>query len=289
MAIRFAGYSGKSANGYKQNKNEDYIAFQELGDDMLFAVVADGSGSGTSLFQPASIVTNNVCRSIKRIYEKDPVLLAENSRLFLEEAILAANDSLIAFKLGNEETNSGFASTFTCVLVGKDGTTTFAHVGNTRLYLIRGGKLTQLTKDQTEGQRMVDAGKISQDDYYKSMEKLSLYNGLGILSNPLVLTQKFRLGPSDILSLTSDGIHYSYRAEGMMEIIFASHSLDEATDKLLETAEEMKSFADNTSVCLIQYLGENARIEDDDDDEDDDYEDDYEDDYDDEEDGEYEK
>lgn len=278
MAIRFAGYSGKSANGYKQNKNEDYIAFQELGDDMLLAVVADGSGSGTSLFQPASIVTNSVCRFIKRIYEKDAELLADNTRLFLEEAVLSANDTLIAFKLGDEETNSGFASTFTCVLVQKDGTTTFAHVGNTRLYLIRGGKLTQLTKDQTEGQRMVDAGKISQDDYYVSMEKLSLYNGLGILANPLVLTQRFRLRPSDILSLTSDGIHYSYRAEGMMETIFDSHSLDEAADRLLDTALEMKSFSDNTSVCLIQYLGEDAGDEnddaydDDDDGEDDDYE-----------------
>lgn len=256
MAVQFAGYSGKSALGFKQKKNEDYIAFQEFGDDMLLAIVADGSGSGSSLFQPASIVTNHVCRSIRRIYEKDKDLLMDHTKFFLEETILSANDSLIAFKLGDEENNSGFASTFTCALICKDGRTTFAHVGNSRLYLIREGKLTQLTKDQTEGQRMVDAGKITQDDYYKSMEKLSLYNGLGVVANPLVLTRQFSLRPFDILSLTTDGIHYSYRAEGMMEMIFASRTLDEATDTLIEATEEMKSFSDNVSVCLIQYFGE---------------------------------
>lgn len=266
MAVQFAGYNGKSAVGFRQTVNEDYIAFQELGDDFLFAVVADGSGSGKSMFQPASIVTNHVCNSIKRIYEKDRNLLLDNTRFFLEEAILSANDALIAFKLGNEEANAGFASTFTCALVYRDGTTTFAHLGNSRLYLIRGGKLSQLTKDQTEGQRMVDSGRITQDDYYKSMEKLSLYNGLGITANPLVLTQQFKLKPFDILSLTTDGLHYSYKAEGMMEIIFASYTLDEATKALIDATEEMKSFSDNVSVCLVQFFGERKDEDSDEDD-----------------------
>ena len=76
MPIDFAYYSGKSNTGYRQTKNEDYISFYELGNEAIFALVADGSGSGReSSFQPASIVVNKIGTTIKRIFGKKKNLL----------------------------------------------------------------------------------------------------------------------------------------------------------------------------------------------------------------------
>lgn len=253
MAIRFAGYSGKSDIGFRQKKNEDYIAFQELGNDTLFAAIADGSGSKGSLFQPASIVTNQIANMLQRIYNKKKEFLLENARFFLEEAMLSANDALIAFKLGDEENNAGFASSITCLLLTRSGQLTFAHAGNTRLYLIHEAELFQMTTDHTEGRLLVDKGVISEEDYYTSLERLQLYNGLGIKSDPFIQTQQYQLSDNDVLAMTSDGIHYSYRAEGMKDIILDSQDLDEATTNLIKTANDMKSFSDNISCNVIQW------------------------------------
>ena len=101
MPVNFVYYSGKSNTGYRQTKNEDYIAFYELGNDLLLALIADGSGSGADpMFQPASIVVNKIGTIIKRVFNKKKDLLLEHPKFFLEEAVLEANDALIAFKIG---------------------------------------------------------------------------------------------------------------------------------------------------------------------------------------------
>ena len=253
MAIRFAGYSGKSDIGFNQKKNEDYIAFQELGDDALIATIADGCGSKGSQFQPASIVTNQILNMLQRIYNKRKDLLFENTRFFLEEALLSANDALIAFKLGDEENNAGFASTFTCALITEDGTLTFGHVGNSRLYLIHRGEIFQMTTDHTDGQLLVDKGVIGEMDYYSSIERLHIYNGIGIKADPFIQTQQYELENNDILVMTTDGIHYSFMADVMNGLILNSTSLDEASDTLIQTALKEKRFSDNISANIIQW------------------------------------
>lgn len=132
----------------------------------------------------------------------------------------------------------------------------FAHVGNTRLYLVRNGKTIQLTTDHTEGQKLVDAGNMSQEDYYISMERMSLYNGLGILPDPMVQTYKMdTLKPNDIIIMTSDGIHYSYRSEAFHKILMKSETTDIATENMINLALQLDNFQDDASVNVIWYLG----------------------------------
>ena len=256
MPINFAFYSGKSNTGYRQRKNEDYIAIYELGDDILFALIADGSGSGDeAMFQPASIVVNKVGTIIKRIYNKKKDLLMKFPKFFLEEAILEANDALIAFKLGDEIRNMGFATTITCALIEGSGRMTFAHVGNTRLYVLRKGKLLQLTKDHTIAQELLDKKAITESEYYVAAERLTLTNGIGVTAEPFVHTSQVSLRKDDIVVMSSDGLHYSIKDIGVIEMLRASDTPDDATEGLINLAIEQKNFSDNISVNVIWFRG----------------------------------
>lgn len=255
MAIKYVAYCGKSNVGYQMKVNEDYILFNEFDDDMLFASIADGSGSRDNLFLPSSIVSHQVESNLKRFYQKDKELLLHNARLFMEEAFLSANDTLIGFKIGNEEKYYGFATSLTCTLLQQNGILTFGHAGHTRLYLIREGKVLQLTKDHTEGQKLVDKGMISQEDYYTAIERLSLYNGIGITPNPEVQTYQLKLRKNDVIIMTTDGIHYSYKNEAFYEILLNSKNVDEAVNTMIQAALELRNYSDNISANILWYLG----------------------------------
>lgn len=258
MAIDFAAFSGLSDVGGK-NVNEDYIFVDDSGFDgeYLFACVADGSGSEKTTFRPASIVSSEVDGAMRRLFEKNREMFGKYARILMEEAFMSANNTLIGFKLGNEEERYGFATTLTAMLLRRDGELTFAHAGNTRLYLIRDAVTRQLTKDHTDGQKLVDKGVITEEQYYTAMERLSLTSGLGVTPTPIVQTARIpKLKKNDVIIMTSDGIHYSYRPEAFFDILMRTKTLDEAAQEMVKTALDLKNYKDNVSVNVIWYFGE---------------------------------
>lgn len=244
--------------GFKTKIQEDYILFNDhdFGDDILFACIADGSGSKDSMFRPGAIVSHQVEKSLKRIYKKDKELFTTHSKIFLEEAFQSANNTLIGFKLGDETERIGFASTLSGILLERNGILTFAHVGNTRIYLIRDGNVLQLTKDHTEAQKLVDNGTITEENYYTAIERLRLYNGIGITDEPEVQTAKIRLKKNDVIVMTTDGIHYSYNSKAFFEILMRTETLDEAAKEMVKTALDLRNYPDNISANIIWYWGE---------------------------------
>lgn len=252
-------YGGVSDVGYQRTINEDYINLVELDDDTLFAIVVDGAGSFNSEYQPAIIVTLEITNAIKRVFEKDKELFLNNTGLFLNEAILNANRVLGAFKLGNEEMYSGFASALTCCVVCKSGRITFAHAGNTRLYLLRpmsdGATIKQLTKDHTKIQHLVDEGVIDEITYYQHPDRMVLYSGLGVVSEPTIQTFSGNIKTNDILLITTDGIHNAIRKEAMADIVYQSNDCKLAADMLIKGAKSLQNI-DNMSAIVIWNKGE---------------------------------
>lgn len=258
MPINFAAFSGRSNVGFGTKTNEDYILINEksFGDEALFACIADGSGSQGNVYRPASIAVNEVEKFLTRAYKNDPDLIKNNSKFFLKEAFHIANDVLISFKLGDEDRRANFATTLTAVFLEKNGKLTFAHAGNTRMYVLRGDQLLQMTKDHTEAQRLVDANAMGEEEYYSSVERLQLYNGIGMFSNPTVQVSHMKLRKNDVVILTSDGIHYSLRGDVFFEALIRTKTVDEAAEAIVQEALDLKFFPDNMSIIIIWYLGD---------------------------------
>ena len=256
MAVDYVSYSGKSYVGFNMNTNEDYFLFNESDfGDCLFTSIADGSGAKNGTFRPSSIAVHQTETFLKRLYNKNTQLLLDNSKLFMEQAFLSANDVLIGFKLGDEEGRLNYATAMTCAFLERNGKLTFGHAGNTRLYIIRDQKVLQLTKDHTEGQKLVDSGVISEESYYTAIERLMLYNGIGISATPIVQVGQIQLKKNDVIVMTTDGIHYAYRKEAFFDILMNTQTMDEAAEQMVETALQLKVYPDNISVNVIWYHG----------------------------------
>lgn len=257
--VDYISYSGLSDPGWKKTENEDFIWFndRDFGNDMMFAAVADGSGSAKDSFRPSSIAVHQIDTMLQRFYKKDPQYFRDKARTILEMSVLSANDVLTAFKLGDESERYGYATTITCVLIARDGTMAGAHAGNTRLYLLRDQNTIQLTKDHTKAQQMIDTGEMDPARAFMSVEKLVLNSGLGMYPNPDIQTFQLKLKENDFLIMTSDGIHYSYPDDQFLPLILDSKDLDEAAKRFVSTAKDVKTYNDNISVSLMWYLGAN--------------------------------
>ena len=129
-----------------------YDTKYDLGRPFL-ATLCDGMG-GESSGERASF---EACSEIANISAVLSPNLLENKQL-LNSAILRSNDRLCNI-MRNEETGR-MGSTIISVLIQNE-TLYYTNLGDSRIYLLRNGDLKQITKDHTEGQRMVDAGILT--------------------------------------------------------------------------------------------------------------------------------
>lgn len=249
-------WGGLTDAGFHRETNEDHVKAEYIDRDkkLLFASVADGMGSHNQDIQPAILILNEISLHLKNAYSMNPELFRQNILFFLEEAYFHANRVIGAVKLGNEELFAGFAASVTCCILSDDGIFSFAHAGNTRLYLLRTkngeSNLLQLTKDATKAQLLVDEGKLEPELYYSHQDRLTLTSGIGVVADPFIQTFEGRLKEKDVILLTSDGIHYAIRPEGIKNVILASEGYEAAAANLITGAKEMK-YNDNMSALLI--------------------------------------
>lgn len=80
-----------------------------------------------------------------------------------------------------------------------------AHAGNTRIHLLRSGRLMALTYDHTVGGEMLTEGKIDVELYHALPERLKLTSGVGILWDPVVQTRSGNISNTDLIIMTTDG------------------------------------------------------------------------------------
>ena len=261
MPASFVLYAAASTPAKNMENCQDFVLVTELDDKTILAAIADGGGNRKSNLQASILAATRMSINLKRYFDKDKDLVMENSRLFMEQAFLSANDILNAFKSGNEDAYGDFSTTLTAVLLSEDGTATFAHAGNTRLYYLRNlgqdGSAYQLSRDHTLGWEMVENGTISEEEYYMTPERTVLNNGLGQYANPSVQTFEFKINPNDVLLLTSDGVHYSIRPEGFSQIIGDERvkNLDDVPRVINEVAAEEGAVTDDMCTCVIWYKG----------------------------------
>ena len=239
--------------GNDRERQEDFVSFEELDDDNLFAIVADGSGSTVESMQPAVIVAMEITNEIRFIFDKNKDLFLSAPELFMENAIRNSHRVLTGFKMGNEEKFVGYAASLTCVLLHNEGERAriyMAHTGNTRLYILRNGNLNQLSADHTKAAELLEEGLIDINTYHIHPDRLVITGGVGGANEPPIQTKKGILKDNDILVMTTDGIHYAARPEEMARIILEAGNPDDSAAELVYQAKSTK-YPDNMAAMII--------------------------------------
>jgi protein phosphatase len=128
-----------------------------------------------------------------------------------------------------------------------------AHVGDSRAYLFRDGKLQLLTHDQTQAQRMADVGLIPQKEVARHRLRHVLTSALGGLEKAVkVDIQRLKLIDGDRLLLCTDGLTDMVEDEAIARILSGAASSQDASSRLLDQALE-NGGRDNVTVVVAAY------------------------------------
>lgn len=162
------------------------------------ALVADGMG-GHAAGEVASALAADV---VRRLYYDLDGPIPES----LTKAFTAANRAILDYAAEHPECK-GMGTTCT-VLAFHDGKAWLAHIGDSRAYLLRDGKLTQLSQDQTLVAKLVKEGTLTQEEADHSPMHNVILQALGTSANfkPIIGAKGLPLQLGDIFILCSDGV-----------------------------------------------------------------------------------
>jgi PPM family protein phosphatase len=210
-------------------------------------IVADGMG-GHAGGDVASALTVKHVTSVDRSYSS-----ASEAEVALKGALISAN-SVLAETVFEHSELTGMGTTVSgFILVGSE--LAVAHIGDSRIYRLRGGSLTQITSDHTFVQRLVDSGRITVEEAAVHPRRSVLMRVLGdVDATPEIDTMIERAEPGDRWLLCSDGLS-SYVAE---DRIAAALSLDDDAETVAErlVKESLDQGApDNVTVVVVDIDG----------------------------------
>lgn len=239
----------RTDTGQQRKENQDACGFWRdtlSGDHLL--IVADGMG-GAACGSSAS----RMAVSIIQEHFFNPVLqqAAINDRL--ELAILHANQAIYQQAAENPECQ-GMGTT--CVVAAIAGRYAFlAHVGDSRIYLVREQRIIRLTRDHSLVQRMLDDGLIEEHEAAVHSQRNVLQRAIGPRREvvPEVRSEPVELLPGDLLIMCTDGLYGQMRDEEIFEIV-QQHEPQAACDALVSLANE-RGGPDNITVAICRVEG----------------------------------
>ena len=148
---------------------------------------------------------------------------------------------------------SGMGATFTAV--GLFGTNAyFGQVGDSRAYMIRGGRIQQITRDQSLVGQLVEAGHITPEEAERHSYRNVILQALGASPAINVAVDQLALNDLDTLVLCSDGLSNKVQNDEIKDSIDRAESLKEACEALINLANE-RGGEDNITVLIAQVSG----------------------------------
>ena len=236
--------AGKTDVGRVRQENQDDYRAGELPGGAVWALVCDGMG-GAKGGREAS---QGACNVIENFFQEQYAQCgAGQEEPFLKKALLYAN-RFVFQKAAHEEALAGMGTTAVCALV-RSGNVYLCHAGDSRAYLIRDGKLTQLTHDHSYVQELVDCGTITEEEAEHHPQKNIITKALGVDYRLEPEFTAAKLKREDRLLLCTDGLTDMVPVEEMEELL-AQGTFYDLPDRLIEAANAHGG-SDNITALLL--------------------------------------
>ncbi len=236
-------WSGITDRGLVRDHNEDAYSILSFEDKALF-VVADGMGGHDSGEVASRIAAETVCRVVQKEYQQDGDLLA-----LLERAVQKANSEV---RQEGDRKGSNMGTTLSAVLLSGDALYA-ANVGDSRVYWIGDGAISQITADHSLVAKLVTAGKLTKEEARKHPRANLLYRTIGNDSTVKVDTFRIGLKKGGILLLCTDGLWGELSDEDILETCIGEDDVKDAAVKLVQLAKE-RGGKDNITAVVVRVL-----------------------------------
>ncbi len=245
--------------GRQRSGNEDAVAsvtlnLEQEGQTLPVGLylVADGMGGHAAGDLASRIVTQRVTARlvqegiVPKLRQWQAVDVSALGNL-LVQAIQHANGDLIHYA---RETGSDLGSTLTAALIAGDAAFV-ANVGDSRTYLLRDNRLTQITRDHSLVARLAEAGIIRPEEIRTHPRRNEIYRSLGHHAQVEVDLFPLTLQRGDRLILCSDGLWEMVPDDKIRQVVQKARTPQQACDALIEAANQAGG-EDNITVIVVE-------------------------------------
>lgn len=237
---------GATDIGLVRLNNEDVWA--QMPREQLY-ILADGMGGHNAGEVAANETVMLICREIKAAAQRRHDL--REWQEILSKAIEKAN--LHVLTLGSHDPDLAGMGTTVCVILVIGNTLLHAHIGDSRIYRLRKGRLFQLTRDHSLKEELIASGELDESLASSFPYKNVLTRAIGTHRHVSADFGLEPLEPSDIYFLCSDGLTDSLSDAQIQDIIEGSDSLAEASATLILEAKK-NGGNDNITILMLKAL-----------------------------------
>lgn len=216
-------------------------------------VVADGMGGAAAGELASSMATEVIWQHLLTTWATDSELTAELFALRMREAVERANAEIFQYAEEHPEVH-GMGTTLT--MAGIFGAELYlAQIGDSRAYLIRGGRTFQLTRDQSLTQRLIDAGELSEEEAERSERRNIILQALGPDLQIRVDLSHQALRRGDLLIMCSDGLSGLVKRDEIGDVAGRIAELPDLCSALIDLANS-RGGPDNITVVAARFGGD---------------------------------
>jgi protein phosphatase len=245
--MRFSIYQESRRGG--RPVNQDRMGYLYTRRSLLM-MVADGMG-GHARGEVAAELT---LQKIAALYQRHARPMVADPAAFFEEAIQVAHRDLHRYRAENRLPEAPRTTLVACLV--QEGLATWAHVGDSRLYLLRGGGIARRTLDHSRVHQLLASGLIQPDQANDHPERNRIFNCIGAFVVPKVeVVEKVALRAGDTLLLCTDGLWCGLSDRDIVEA-FGHATVMRAVPELMDKAiAEVGPDPDNCTAIAMGWAG----------------------------------
>jgi serine/threonine protein phosphatase PrpC len=241
--MRFSVYQISRKGG--REINEDRMGYCYTRDSGLFAL-ADGMGGHPE----GEVAAQLALQTLASAFQREAKSTLKNPIKFLQDAILAGHHQLLRYATEKGLVDTPRTTLVACVIQGKNAY--WAHCGDSRLYLVREGKLLARTRDHSYTELQQTLAQVVPID--ARFNRSVLFTCLGSPGKPVVDTSgPTPLRPGDRVLVCSDGLWSTVADDDIVDLL-THRALSDAVPEMVEQAlRNGGSHGDNVTVLAVEW------------------------------------
>ena len=236
--------------GRARSNNEDSVATDE---DVALAVLADGMGGYNAGEVASSMATSFIHTELGR-WLREASGLASDADVKRAMDICVDNANRAIFNAANANPQYAGMGTTLVLAVFREERMLLGHVGDSRCYRLRHGRLQQITRDHSLLQEQIDAGLITPEQAAFSANKNLVTRAVGVEDTVMLEIHQHDVHAGDVFLLCSDGLSDMLDDAGITQVLLAHESLEAVCNALIAAANDAGG-KDNISVILARAAG----------------------------------
>jgi serine/threonine protein phosphatase PrpC len=237
--------------GVRTNDGKEPLKVK-LGDKGALLLVCDGMGGAAAGEVASQMAVDSIYEALT---SAEPQTRDAFARL-VRRSVERANERIFIQSRDNQS-ERGMGTTCTVAAL-VDSTLVVGQIGDSRCYILRDGKLAQVTKDQSLAWQLIEAGAMTPEEAKAFEHANIILQALGVQERVEVVLSQVDLRKGDVALLCSDGLHGPVSDEELLSVLVMEPDLQKAAQTLIQKALD-RDGPDNITVVLARFDGEGLK------------------------------